>query len=73
MPGRGQVPDLLVQSVGRWLEAEGLGRALELARPADVDPFASPAKIAVGETVILLQPPPLPLAGVSIWMERGCQ
>ena len=29
-------------------------------------------EIAVGETVILLHPP-LPLAGVSIGMERGCQ
>ena len=28
--------------------------------------------VAVGETVILLMHPPLPLAGVSIWMERGC-
>ena len=28
--------------------------------------------VAVGETVILLLPP-LPLAGVSTWMERGCQ
>ena len=30
------------------------------------------APIAIGETVILLHPP-LPLIGVSIWMERGCQ
>ena len=30
------------------------------------------AGLAVGETVILLHPP-LPLVGVSIWMERGCQ
>ena len=28
--------------------------------------------VAVGETVILLRPP-LPLAGVPTWMERGCQ
>ena len=27
--------------------------------------------LAVGETVILRHPP-LPLAGVSIWVERGC-
>ena len=32
---------------------------------------ASPG-LAVGETVILLHPP-LPLLGVSIGMERGCQ
>ena len=25
-----------------------------------------------GETIIILHPP-LPLVGVSIWMERGCQ
>ena len=32
------------------------------------------ARVAVGETVILLPPlPPSPLLGVSIWMERGCQ
>ena len=31
-----------------------------------------PLRLAVGETVILLQPP-LPLVGVSIRMERGCQ
>ena len=30
------------------------------------------ANLAVGETSILLNPP-LPLAGVSTWMERGCQ
>ena len=29
------------------------------------------ARIAVGETVILLHPP-LPLPGVSVGMERGC-
>ena len=28
---------------------------------------------AVGETVILLHPPPLPLLGVSIGIKRGCQ
>ena len=28
--------------------------------------------LAVGETVILLHPP-LPLEGVSMWMEKGCQ
>ena len=35
---------------------------------------AEPAEhtCAVGETVILLHPP-LPLVGVSMWMERGCQ
>ena len=32
----------------------------------------SSTRLAVGETVILLQPP-LPLLGVSIAMERGCQ
>ena len=31
-----------------------------------------PLDVAVGETVILLQPP-LPLVGVSMWMERGRQ
>ena len=30
------------------------------------------AGVAVGETVILMHPP-LPLIGVSIWMQRGCQ
>ena len=30
------------------------------------------ARVAVGETVILLHPL-LPLVGFSIWMERGCQ
>ena len=30
------------------------------------------ASLAVGETVILLHPP-LPLVGVSIWMQRECQ
>ena len=39
---------------------------LQVAAPA------APAFIAVGETVILLHRP-LPLVGVSIWMERGCQ
>ena len=34
--------------------------------------FVAAAKLAVGETVILLHPP-LSLVGVSIWMERGCQ
>ena len=29
-------------------------------------------KLAVGETAILPHPP-LPLVGLSIWMERGCQ
>ena len=29
-------------------------------------------QVAIGETVILLHPP-LPLAGVTIGMERGCQ
>ena len=29
-------------------------------------------RLAIGETVILLHPP-LPLVGVSTWMERGCQ
>ena len=33
---------------------------------------SSEVTIAVGETVILLHPPP-PLAGVSIEMERRCQ
>ena len=28
---------------------------------------------APDETVLLLPPPPLPVVGVSIWMERGCQ
>ena len=31
-----------------------------------------PAYEAIGETVILLHTP-LPLSGVSVWMERGCQ
>ena len=30
------------------------------------------SQVAVRETVILLHPP-LPLVGVSTWMERGCQ
>ena len=30
------------------------------------------ASVAVGETVFLLHPP-LPLSGISIGMERGCQ
>ena len=33
---------------------------------------SEPPDLAVGETVILL-PPPLPLVGVSMVMERGCQ
>ena len=35
-------------------------------------PGTARPRLAVGETVILLHPP-LPLVGVSIWMERGCQ
>ena len=31
------------------------------------------SQLAPDETVILLRAPPLPLVGVSIGMERGCQ
>ena len=45
---------------------------VDLAGGDRVDERAGPPDLAVGETVILLHPP-LPLAGASIWMERGCQ
>ena len=43
----------------------GRDTATRVSRPPGV-------RLAVGETIILLHPP-LPLVGVSIWMERGCQ
>ena len=42
------------------------------SRPPAWPWMRAPRCLAVGETVILLQPP-LPLAGVSIGMSRGCQ
>ena len=44
--------------------AVGLERVVGLLRPAP--------RLAIDETVILLHPP-LPLVGVPIVMERGCQ
>ena len=44
-------------------------RSADSHRPAAQ---ATPTRLAVGEIVILLHPP-LPLVGVSIWTERGCQ
>ena len=45
---------------------------LEQARHQMLERINAAVELAVGETVILLHPP-LPLLGVSIGMERGCQ
>ena len=46
---------------------------LELEGCEERHPIGPPVRlVAVGETVILLHPP-LPLVGVSIGMEGGCQ
>ena len=51
----------------RWLGEKPLN-AKACRRPRT----SSWAGLAIGETFILLHPP-LPLVGVFIWMERGCQ
>ena len=50
--------------------ADQLGGGAELVVPVDVEHAGR--RLAVGETVILLHLP-LPLVGVSIWMQRECQ
>ena len=52
-------------------EAAAVGQQLA-GQPEQHIVSESEVDVAVGETVILLHPL-LPLVGVSIWMERGCQ
>ena len=71
-----QLPHMCLQFVlpgnGPFNDGEG---DISTGRPEDSNlgwGMAETALLAVGETVILLHPP-LPLVGVSIGMERGCQ
>ena len=60
--------DRMTQVIGGFMHAEEVVEASKWLKEQDI----LTTVLAVDETVILLQPP-LPLVGVSIWMERGCQ